>query len=178
MTEFTLQSVGKSLALASRLIPRTSFKTSSSKSSLVSALMAAEALAPGLIILMGPPSSFPGDGTTSVNDAWRTSLFHVTVIASWNWNATKAEKLGQYRLASKAADNLRSITPDAAYLVSRIRFNFNVILRCRVVRTRQMFMNRIMKVVLLVFACHSVDRIFLVAFWGNHYNKLLEIKRK
>ena len=126
ITKFTLQLVGKSLALASRLIPRTSFKTSSSKSSLVSAFTAAEALAPGLIILIVSPSSFPGDGTTSVNDAWRTSLFHVTVVTSWNWNATKVEKLGQYRLASKAADNLRSITPDAAYLVSRVQFGFNI----------------------------------------------------
>ena len=126
ITKFTLQLVGKSLALASRLIPRTSFKTSSSKSSLVSALTAAETLAPGLIILIVSPSSFSGDGTTSVNDAWRTSLFHVTVVTSWNWNATKAEKLGQYRLASKAADNLRSITPDAAYSVSRVQFDFNI----------------------------------------------------
>lgn len=110
--------------------------------------MAAEALAPGLLVLMGPPSSFPGDGMTSVNDAWRTSLFHVTVVASWNWNATKAEKQGQYSLVSTAAGNLRAITPDAAYLVSRSLLNLSVVLQCCIIRTRLMFMNQTMKVVL------------------------------
>jgi len=55
---------------------------------------------------------------TSVTDAWRTAIYHITVVAQWNWNATKAEKKGQYTLASKAIDNLREITPDAAYVVS------------------------------------------------------------
>jgi hypothetical protein len=55
---------------------------------------------------------------TSVTDAWRTSIFHITVVTQWNWNATKADKKRQYTLASGAIDNLRRITPDAAYLVS------------------------------------------------------------
>jgi len=55
---------------------------------------------------------------TSVTDAWRTSIFHITVVTKWNWNATKPEKQRQYTLASNAIDNLREITPDAAYVVS------------------------------------------------------------
>jgi hypothetical protein len=124
MLTYISQVVGDSLALASRLIPRTSFSTNASRSTLVSALTAANNLAPGLIILIGPPSSFPGDGTTSVTDAWRSSIFHITVVAGWNWNATKAEKIGQYDLVGKAIDNLRKITPDAAYVVSKILFEF------------------------------------------------------
>lgn len=118
------QLVGDSLALASRLIPRTSFSTEASRSTLVSALTAADNLAPGLIILIGPPSSFPGDGTTSVTDAWRSSIFHITVVADWNWNATMTEKKGQYELVGKAIDNLRKITPDAAYVVSKCYWTF------------------------------------------------------
>jgi hypothetical protein len=60
---------------------------------------------------------------TSVTDAWRTAIFHVTVMAEWNWNATKAEKQNQYAVASESINNLRDITPDAAYIVSP-RFSF------------------------------------------------------
>lgn len=109
--------MGQNLALASRLVPRSSFNNATSRSTLVSALTTANSLTPGLIILITPPSSFPGDGTTSVTDAWRTSIYHITVVASWNWNATTADKTGQYTLVSNAIDNLRNITPDAAYVV-------------------------------------------------------------
>jgi len=54
---------------------------------------------------------------TSVTEAWRSSLYHVTLIATWEWNATKAEKAARYQDASASIDNLRKITPDAAYLV-------------------------------------------------------------
>jgi hypothetical protein len=118
MLIYILQAVGSSLALASRLIPQTLFSNSTSRSTLVSALTAANKMSPSLIILITPPSSFPGDGMTSVTDAWRTSIFHITVVTQWNWNATKADKKRQYTLASSAIDNLRRITPDAAYLVS------------------------------------------------------------
>lgn len=109
--------MGQNLALASRLIPRSSFNDATSRSTLVSALIAANTLTQSLIILITPPSSFPGDGMTSVTDAWRTSIYHITLVASWNWNATKADKTGQYKLVSNAIDNLRNITPDAAYVV-------------------------------------------------------------
>jgi hypothetical protein len=58
-----------------------------------------------------------GDGLTSVTDAWRDSIYHVTVVSAWNYNATLAEKRGHYKVVSDAIDNLRKITPDAAYSV-------------------------------------------------------------
>ncbi|KAL9711397.1 hypothetical protein Ac2012v2_005943 [Leucoagaricus gongylophorus] len=108
--------VGTSLALASRLIPKTIFETSEKQDSLVSGLLAADAVTPGLIILISGPSAFQYiPGSTSVTEAWRSSLYHVTVVSTWNWNATLSEKRDHYKIASDAIDHLRKITPDAAY---------------------------------------------------------------
>lgn len=107
---------GSSLALASRLIPKTLFETRDKQDSLVSGLLAADAATPGLIILVAGPAFFPHiPDSTSVTEAWRSSLYHVTVVSAWNWNATLAEKRGHYKAASESMDNLRRITPDAAY---------------------------------------------------------------
>ncbi|KAJ3571520.1 hypothetical protein NP233_g3700 [Leucocoprinus birnbaumii] len=107
---------GSSLALASRLVPSSLFETHKSQSSLVSALLAADAATPGLIILISAPSAYKHDPhATSVTKAWRSSIYHVTVVSAWNWNATLEEKQGHYRAASKSIDNLRRITPVAAY---------------------------------------------------------------
>jgi hypothetical protein len=100
------------------LINKNNFETPDTRSALVSGLIAAHAATPGLIILITVPSSYPSDGTTSVTDAWRESLYHVTVASPRNWNATEREKKAHYDAASKSIDNLRKITPDAAYLVS------------------------------------------------------------
>ncbi|KAF5377947.1 hypothetical protein D9615_006755 [Tricholomella constricta] len=108
--------VGSSLALASRLISKRNFKTPANRSALVSGLLAADAATPGLIILISAPSSFPSTGQTSVTDAWRSSVYHVTVVSAWNWNATVDEKQGHYSAVSRSIDNLRAITADAAYL--------------------------------------------------------------
>lgn len=99
-----------------------------------------------MIILISAPSSYPSDGTTSVTDAWRQSVYHVTVVSAWNWNATEQEKIAHYETASNAIDNLRRITPDAAYLVSLLsalsgKSSLHV---CS--RTRPMFTNLTMKV--------------------------------
>ncbi|KXN87816.1 hypothetical protein AN958_08089 [Leucoagaricus sp. SymC.cos] len=110
--------VGSSLAIASRLIPTTLFKTTAKQKSLVSSLLAADAATPGLIILISAPASFNHTaGSTSVTEAWRSSLYHVTLISQWNWNATLTEKREHYNAASASIENLRKITPDAAYLV-------------------------------------------------------------
>lgn len=111
--------MGSSLALASRLISKDNFQTEEKRSSLVSGLLSANAETPGLIILISAPSSVPSDAKTSVTDAWRSSLYHVTVVSPWNWNATIAEKKSHYGIVSRSIDNLRRITPDAAYVVSR-----------------------------------------------------------
>jgi len=104
------------LAIGSRLIPKTLFETKDKQESLVSGLLAADAATPGLIILISAPSAFPhSPGATSVTEAWRSSLYHVTVVSPWNWNATLEEKKQHYKAVSHSVDNLRRITPDAAY---------------------------------------------------------------
>ena len=104
--------------MASRLIPKDLFETSETQDSLVSSLLAAETAAPGLIILISCPTAFSyAPGSTSVTEAWRSCLYHITVVSPWNWNVTLSEKQGHYTIASDAIDNLRRITPDAAYQV-------------------------------------------------------------
>ncbi|KAJ7441526.1 hypothetical protein B0H11DRAFT_2163146 [Mycena galericulata] len=87
-------SVGTSIAVASCL-------------ALVARLLDTNDAGPGMIILLALPV---------VTDAWRSSVYHVTTVASWEWNATATEKRAAYHSASSAIDNLRRITPDAAYL--------------------------------------------------------------
>lgn len=128
----------------------------------MSALLAAEEATPGLIILITAPTSAPLTGRTSVTEAWRSSLYHVTVVASWGWNATEAEKRAGYDRASASIDRLRRITPDAAYIVS----------------------------ICVLDNWYFSDSLFLqneadvyepnheIAFWGTHYSELWSIKQK
>lgn len=113
--------MGTSLALASRLINKSLFETPVGRASLVSGLLAANAETQSLIILLAAPSTFKPDPAerTSVTEAWRDSVYHITTVSPWNWNATLAEKKAHYKLASSSIDHLRAITPDAAYLVSK-----------------------------------------------------------
>ncbi|GLB33561.1 putative oxygen-dependent FAD-linked oxidoreductase family protein [Lyophyllum shimeji] len=108
--------VGTNMAEASRMVSKDNFATAADRSALVSALLAADAATPGLLILLTTPYSYPSDGQTSVTDAWRSSLYHVTVVSTWEWNATGAQKKAAYSAASASIDNLRKITPDAAYV--------------------------------------------------------------
>ncbi|KAJ6554229.1 hypothetical protein B0H19DRAFT_1262617 [Mycena capillaripes] len=92
------------------------FQTPQSRTSLVAALQAINDAGPGMIIELVPPISYEYQGGTSVTEGWRSSVYHVTAISSWAWNATTAEKRAAYQSASSAIDNLRRITPDVAYL--------------------------------------------------------------
>lgn len=71
-------------------------------------------------MLMTAPASVPSTGGTSVTEAWRSSIYHVTIVAPWDVNATAEQKRQRYRDASASIDNLRKVTPTAAYLVSLI----------------------------------------------------------
>lgn len=111
------------LALASRLIPRSSFSSYFRRRSLKHALLSAHTLAPGLRFLVSPPSTFPSvPGTTSVTEAWRDSVYHITLVTSWGWNATRAEMKEKYETSGRAINYLREITPDAAYSVCRLPY--------------------------------------------------------
>ena len=118
-------------------------------------------MTPGLIFLIGPPSSFPGDNTTSVTDAWRTAIYHITVVSEWGWNATRTEKSTQYQLASDSIDHLRAITPDAAYQNEADVYE----------------PNHEGKYDIFLFRLCTYG-LSVVSFWGDHYSRLLKIKNK
>ncbi|KAI0797160.1 FAD-binding domain-containing protein [Abortiporus biennis] len=102
--------------LGSRLIPTSSFATSDSQAQLLDALMAGVSLNPAKFIILGTtPVNFKPDGKTSVTDAWRTSLWHITTETHWTWNSTLQEKTAAFATAAKTVERLRAITPDAAY---------------------------------------------------------------
>ncbi|KAH6912974.1 FAD binding domain-containing protein [Coprinopsis sp. MPI-PUGE-AT-0042] len=134
----------QNLALASRLLPKDNFRTPTKRAELMSALLAVEAETPGIILLMSTPASVPSSGGTSVPEAWRKSLFHVTAKTVWQWNTTKEDISDKYGKLSSSMDRLRKITPDAAYVNESDVYEPN----------------------------------FEVSFWGNHYQRLLSIKRK
>ena len=145
----TQQDLGEPLAIASRLVPTSSFVTSERRAELVDALIAAERDAPGVRLLKTTPFNYPSPPSSGVfhsnpnsnsnlsssppflsltsspdlspfpssfnpapalNPAWRTSLIHVTTVAPWNWNATRAEVHERYGAASRAIEHLRRIT--------------------------------------------------------------------
>lgn len=136
--------VGIPLAIASRLVPRANFETPESRATLLDAFCEAHRMTPSFRLLLGPPSSYPGDKSTSINPAWRESIFHATLVSSWNFDATAADKAKVYQLVDDSIAHLRKITPDAAYS------NEASILEPNHEQT----------------------------FWGEHYPRLLEIKKK
>ncbi|TFK67438.1 FAD-binding domain-containing protein [Pluteus cervinus] len=107
--------VGTNLAQASRLIPRETFTTPTSRTQILDALMAARASTPRTLILITAPSSYNSTERIAVNEAWRDTVWHIVTSVSWNWNATINEKRDSYKKAEEAISHIRNITPDAAY---------------------------------------------------------------
>jgi hypothetical protein len=115
----SFQKVGYNVALTSRLVPRPNFQTPEKRAELVDALLAASSKSPVFIIqITAPTAATITAGRTSMTEAWRDSVYHVTTMLPWNWNATIADQRAHYKTASAAMDHVRAITPDAAYLVS------------------------------------------------------------
>ncbi|KAF5361121.1 hypothetical protein D9758_009078 [Tetrapyrgos nigripes] len=109
-------SVGVNVALASRLIPKDNFSTSQKQIQLVDNLVNANSMTDNLLFLIDAPSSYPDPNkTTSVTETWRDSIYHVTMISTWNWNSTMEEKKAKYRNVRNAIEGLRRDTPDGAY---------------------------------------------------------------
>ncbi|KAI3613790.1 fad binding domain-containing protein [Moniliophthora roreri] len=115
-TDSHVASVGISLALSSRLIDQKNFRTPINQQALIDSLLEASKITPRLLIMLSTPFSFPGDGQTSTTEAWRSSLYHITVTSTWSWNATVDEKRDGYATVQKSISYLRALTPDAAYL--------------------------------------------------------------
>jgi hypothetical protein len=105
------------LTVSSRLVQRGAFVSAGSRARLVDRLLEAERLTPGVWLLVSAPTSTPGDGQTSVTDAWRETIFHTVITSNFNFNSTRAEKEAAYERVSRSADQLRAITPDATYIV-------------------------------------------------------------
>ena len=165
--------------MASRLIPKTIFETPEKQDSLVSGLLAADAVTPGLIILISGPSAFQYiPGSTSVTEAWRSSLYHVTVVSTWNWNATLSEKRDHYKIASDAIDHLRKITPDAAYQVRihQVIYLGDCLHLCK--NEADVYEPNHQGSHFLIFLNKGIDSLFSVSFWGDNYEALLKIKQK
>ncbi|KAF8517612.1 hypothetical protein JB92DRAFT_2905024 [Gautieria morchelliformis] len=148
--------LGEPLALASRLIPESSFATADTRAELVDALIAAERDAPGVRLLKTTPFNYAkrlsSDATstainpeTAVNPAWRTSIIHVTTVARWNWNATRTQVHRQYDAVTRAIEHLRRITGKGAAYVNE---------------------------------ADVYEKDHEEVFWGEHYARLMEIKNK
>ncbi|KAJ3530653.1 hypothetical protein NMY22_g8486 [Coprinellus aureogranulatus] len=143
-------SVGKNLALSSRLVPTSALATPSSRSDVVEALRHANTVtsAPGVIILMTTPYSVKDDGRkTSVNPKWRESIWHVTSIETWAWNATNEEVQGSYKRAKESLAKLRDLTggsEGAAY----------------------------------VNEADVYEDEWEKSFWGDNYERLVELKKR
>ncbi|KAK0204351.1 FAD-binding domain-containing protein [Desarmillaria ectypa] len=94
---------------ASRLIPAETF--SESPEELLSTLMQLINTLPASFIFANTPYAFPGDGKTSVTDAWRRSIWDVTFGQVWDYSASPAEQEKGYRDLSRSMDPLRVVTP-------------------------------------------------------------------
>ncbi|KAL0564427.1 hypothetical protein V5O48_017620 [Marasmius crinis-equi] len=107
---------GIPLALGSRLINKENLESPEKQEAVVSALLNASKITPRLIMHSSAPFSHPGDDLTSVTKAWRSSVYHITVISSWNWNTTTEDKQKAYGAVTRSMDYLRNLTPAAAYV--------------------------------------------------------------
>ncbi|KAJ7446298.1 hypothetical protein FB451DRAFT_1412323 [Mycena latifolia] len=90
-----VEKVGYNVSLASQLVPRASFAFEASRAELITA----------------PTAAGPAD----VTPAWRDTVYHVTTIGMWRWNATAADVRGVYDRTSKLMDYVTVVTLDAAY---------------------------------------------------------------
>ncbi|KAJ7634766.1 FAD-binding domain-containing protein [Roridomyces roridus] len=108
--------VGENAVIASRLIPAANFANETSRASLVDALLQTLAhVTFDLTLIATTPFNVPDDGSTSVTEAWRTSIWHAVAEGGWDGAAPLVNETAAYTGISNAADFLRAITPDAAY---------------------------------------------------------------
>ncbi|KAJ7634764.1 FAD-binding domain-containing protein [Roridomyces roridus] len=108
--------VGENAVIASRFIPAANFANKTSRATLVDALMQTLAhVTYSLGIMVTTPFNVPDDGSTSVTEAWRTSIWSAIAEGAWDGATPLANETAAYTGISNAANFLRAITPDAAY---------------------------------------------------------------
>ncbi|KAI0353743.1 FAD-binding domain-containing protein [Trametes cingulata] len=103
--------VGLPFATTSRLIPAENFKTDARRRELVDRLIVVLDNAQLPLIFVVAPFFFQDDGGTSINPAWRRSIWHVTASTFWNFDTSVEAKRAIYANFSAHMDLLRDITP-------------------------------------------------------------------
>ncbi|KAL9080968.1 MAG: hypothetical protein Q9157_000378 [Trypethelium eluteriae] len=118
-----------SLALGSRLIPRSLFQSPGGQQQILTAISevaqtvaypgpyASDALSASygapLQILVTTPASYPADNTSSVTPAWRSALWHTIAGQSFSNQADPATIQRAFTGATAAAQILRRLAPDS-----------------------------------------------------------------
>ncbi|KAK0235467.1 FAD-binding domain-containing protein [Armillaria nabsnona] len=104
--------VGSPFISSSRLIPADKFSGAKSQQILWERLVDVLQNSTFPVIFAVAPYFYDGDdGETSVNSAWRDSIWHVTSSEFWSFNTTKWEQSSIYSSLSKSMDALRDFTP-------------------------------------------------------------------
>ncbi|KAJ7813124.1 FAD-binding domain-containing protein [Mycena olivaceomarginata] len=100
--------VGVGYVTSSRLIPTSSFTTAAGRDELIKGLLQLFRTPDTIpVVFMVAPHYFKDAGGTSVTDAWRTSLWHVTSSAILPTTGV----ISVYRKLTKSMDVLRKISP-------------------------------------------------------------------
>ncbi|KAF8910415.1 FAD-binding domain-containing protein [Gymnopilus junonius] len=118
-TAGTQDNVGLPISMGSRLIPQANHATAKGRAQLLEALLNAfNAAFFSQLCMTTPFAANQPDEVTSINPVWRTSLYHVILSNTWDFNATLAERKAAYAASSKAANFLREITPNSGAYVN------------------------------------------------------------
>ncbi|KAF5387457.1 hypothetical protein D9757_007766 [Collybiopsis confluens] len=110
--------VGLPFITTSRLVPEENFATNASQKELHQAILEVVMNSSFAVIFAVAPHLFnDSTGETSVTEAWRTSIWHITSSAFWTFNTTFEEKKTIYNQLSAKMNILRDVTPNGgAYL--------------------------------------------------------------
>lgn len=125
-TNFPKELVGQTnLQTASRLFPRQNWATQQKFDQTFAAIRSVVE-AQGFLLAFNMKNEFPGGGApdNSVNPAWRQSVMHAIVGASWAENATPAEiKVARDNLTKVQIQKWRDVTPGSGAYMSESDIN-------------------------------------------------------
>ncbi|KAI9682595.1 MAG: hypothetical protein M1822_006893 [Bathelium mastoideum] len=115
------ESVDISVALGSRLVPRSLFQSSAGQQRILTAItdVAQRIASPGpykssLQILVTTPIGYPGDNnTSSVTPAWRSALWHTVLAQSFSNQADATTIRRTFAGITAATQILRRLAPDS-----------------------------------------------------------------
>ncbi|KAJ7583508.1 FAD-binding domain-containing protein [Mycena floridula] len=102
---------GFPFAMSSRLIPADNFKTARQRNELSTTLDSLMGKIDLVAMLGVTPFVYGDNNNTSVTPAWRNSLWHVTLGAQWNFDASVQQVSSIYTDLTESANILRAMTP-------------------------------------------------------------------